>query len=227
MDKYKLIDLTHTLKPGIPDWEGCCGFKLDKVSDYKNGARIHNMISHCGIGTHMDAPCHFIPGTSDIASISIDDFVVTAVKLDVREKMSPNYYISAEDIVAFETKYGVIQPQSLVIAYTGWSQFWEVSHRYRNVETDGKMQFPGFSLAAVELLLERNIVGIGIDTLSPDGGDMTFPVHHAVLGAGKYIIENLTNLEYLPCIGAEITALPLKIAGGTEAPCRVIARIYK
>ena len=74
-------------------------------------------------------------------------------------------------------------------------------------------------------LAEKNIVGIGIDTLSPDGSNMSFPVHHKILGAGKYIIENLCHLEKLPAVGARVMALPLKIKNGSEAPCRVIAEL--
>ena len=35
--------------------------------------------------------------------------------------------------------------------------------------------------------------------------------------------ENLTGLERLPTRGANIIALPMKIAGGSGAPLRVVA----
>jgi kynurenine formamidase len=50
-------------------------------------------------------------------------------------------------------------------------------------------------------------------------------VHKQLLGAGKYILENVTNLEGLPAKGSFILALPLKIKGGTEAPVRLIGLI--
>ena len=68
-------------------------------------------------------------------------------------------------------------------------------------------------------------MGIGIDTLSPDGSHMGFPVHKIILGAGLYILENLCRLDKLPAIGAKIMALPMKIKNGSEAPARVIAKV--
>lgn len=48
-------------------------------------------------------------------------------------------------------------------------------------------------------------------------------MHAAFLGANKYIVENVANAHLLPPKGSFIMALPLKTAGGTEAPVRLIA----
>ncbi len=114
---------------------------------------------------------------------------------------------------------------NLVVGYTGWSKFWNNPDKYRNADELNQLHIPGFSTQAAELLLKRNVVGIGIDTLSPDGGNTTFPVHHLMLKAGKYLIENLTNLEYMPATGAWVITLPLKIDGGTESPIRALGLV--
>ena len=77
------------------------------------------------------------------------------------------------------------------------------------------------------LLLERGIVGIGVDTLSPDTPESGYPVHKVLLGSGKYIIENIANSESLPIQGGFIMGLPLPIVNGTEAPLRLIALLPK
>ena len=41
--------------------------------------------------------------------------------------------------------------------------------------------------------------------------------------AGVAGLENLAGLEQLPARGATVLALPMKIAGGTGAPVRVVA----
>merc|ERR1712129_313463 len=66
-----------------------------------------------------------------------------------------------------------------------------------------RMHFPGLAAeAATWLVKERQIAGLGIDTLSPDPGAAEgFAVHNIVLGADKYILENL-NLELAPARGA-------------------------
>ena len=67
--------------------------------------------------------------------------------------------------------------------------------------------FPSVSASVADLLISRNVVGIGIDTLGPDLPSSGFPVHQAILGAGKYIVENIANLEKMPRTGAYVMIL--------------------
>jgi kynurenine formamidase len=84
--------------------------------------------------------------------------------------------------------------------------------------------FPSISRDAGKLLLhDRNICGIGIDTLSPDRPDDGYAIHELFLGASKFIIENVANARSLAPVGDTILALPLKTDGLTEAPIRLIA----
>ena len=218
----KLIDLTHTLTETVPGWDMECGFKKTVVRDYHDcfGAvkfRVQKIECFSGIGTHMDAPAHCIPGSMSIAEIPLTHLFVPCVVIDVSNTMHERYSVSSEAINAFEERYGVIRNDTFVIVYTGWSQYWAQPARYRN-----DLVFPSISLDAAELLLQRNIVGLGIDTLSPDCVDSDFPVHQAILGAGKYIIENIAHADQMPAVGAHIIALPLKIQDGTESPIRLI-----
>lgn len=52
-----------------------------------------------------------------------------------------------------------------------------------------------------------------------------FPVHKIVLGADKYIVENISNLEKMTAIGAYVLTLPIKGSGLTEAPVRMVVLI--
>jgi len=87
------------------------------------------------------------------------------------------------------------------------------------------LHFPGFGVDAATLLVERGVVGLGIDTLGIDPGEVAdFSVHRSVtLPRGVWHVENLTNLDRLPAVGAWIVALPMKIADGSGAPVRVVA----
>lgn len=87
-----------------------------------------------------------------------------------------------------------------------------------------RMHFPGLTAEAASWLVEeRKVVGVGIDTLSPDPGAAEgFAVHNIVLGADRYILENL-NLEGVPARGAAAVVAPLALAGAPEAPARVFA----
>jgi kynurenine formamidase len=83
------------------------------------------------------------------------------------------------------------------------------------------------SVEAARLLLERDIVGLRIDTLSPDSPHSKFAVHQLLLSNEKYIVENVANTDKLPPTGSWCLIAPLKIAGGTEAPVRLIGLIKR
>lgn len=222
----KIVDLTHTLAENVATWPGSEPFQRKLAVDYPQGCRVYNYCQAAGVGTHIDAPVHFIPEGRSIDNLKLVELVVPACVIDVRQQVAvaADYAISKADIISWEQQYGLIPTNSAVLALTGWSERWHDTKLYRNMDANGVMHFPGFSVEAAEFLVERKIAAVGIDTLSPDSGNqLDFPVHHVLLGADKYIIENLTNLAQLPPVDAILCALPMKIAGGTEAGARVIA----
>lgn len=217
----EVIDLSHEVHPNIPTWSGQCGFRITVEMDYdEEGCRVMHYDMESGIGTHMDAPSHFNPNGENISDLDINTFVAPLCVIRVDSDSFPDIFVTPQNIKDYEAKHGKISPGSLVVADTGWAKHWNNPSKYRN-----KTHFPGFSVESAEVLLKRRIVGIGIDTLSPDGRNMNFPVHHLLLKKGKYIIENIANLPNVPDSGALAIALPPKIRGGTEAPIRLIALV--
>ena len=83
----------------------------------------------------------------------------------------------------------------------------------------------GFHKSAVEFLVhERDILGVGVETVGIDPGqadkfDPPFPNHATILGAGKFGLASLSNLDKLPPVGAVIFAAPLKIVQGSGRSC--------
>ncbi len=220
---YKVFDLTHEVSAEIPTWDGSCGFHAEKTADYDSGFRVFHYELVAGCGTHMDAPCHKIEGGAAISDIRVEELVSPLCIIDVSSKAGPNYTVSVDDIKAYETTFGPIPPGAFVVTYTGWDKHWHTAKQYRAVDEKGDRHFPSISREAASLLIERNVSGIGIDTLSPDTGQNGFPVHEIILGAGKIIVENMTIPKDLPRSGAQSIILPLKIKEGSESPVRAIA----
>jgi kynurenine formamidase len=219
------IDLTHTLSEAIPTWDGSCGFSLSINTDYKDCTppdlfRTQKIMCGAGIGTHIDAPAHVLPGGQTIDALKLDNLIANCVVIDVSNDANESYMIMPEAIERFEKEYGQIPAQSFVIFYTGWDTHWEDRDAYNN-----NHMFPSVDVATAELLLKRNITGVGIDTLSCDRGDNGFPVHQAILQAGKYLVENIANAKLLPPAGSKVFIFPMKIENATEAPVRLIAVI--
>ncbi len=221
--KNKLIDLTHTISANIPHWDPVCPFKMAISCDYKDcdGAvkfRTQTIATGLGIGTHMDAPAHTNEGGITIDQLALENLATECVVIKVDDMADEKYLIGPEIIEKFEKEYGKIQPNTFVIFYTGWSKHWNTPEKYRN-----NLVFPSVHEDTAKLLVERNIAGLGIDTLSADIGSSAFPVHKTILGAGKYLVENIANADQLPAAGAKIFVMPIKIKGATEAPIRLVA----
>jgi kynurenine formamidase len=131
--------------------------------------------------------------------------------------LSQNTVIGIPELEDFERRNGRIPDGAFVIAATGWSVNWGDAQRYRN-----DLRFPSVHPALAAELLTRNISGLGIDTLSADAGGESFPVHRAILGAGRYLVENVATCDGLPECGATAFVLPMKVGDGTEAPIRLV-----
>ncbi|MBM3632002.1 MAG: cyclase family protein [Alphaproteobacteria bacterium] len=224
---YKLIDLTHTLDNTIPTWNGGCGFNHDVHIDYSDCEgeyqfRVMKVAMHAGIGTHMDAPSHCIPGGRSIHDFDINDLIMSCMVIDISDQCYERYSLSAQDVADFESKHGKIASGACVFVKTGWSEFWNTPLQYHNNHV-----FPSVSVEAAELLIERGVSAIGIDTLSPDRPEDGFKVHKTFLGADKIIIENVANLGSMPPTGSFVMVLPIKIKDGTEAPVRLVGLIER
>ena len=69
----------------------------------------------------------------------------------------------------------------------------------------------------------RSIIGLAIDSLSPDNGRNGFPVHETLLGANIWLLENLANVDALPESGYDFYNMIYKIEDGSGAPSRAFA----
>lgn len=219
---FTLLDLTHTLSPSTPSWNGSCGFshsiKLDYQVDAEVSFRVQQIKMHAGIGTHIDAPAHCIPGGLAIDALPLENLVAPCVCIDVSKKADAFYVASVDDMRAFEQQYGAIEKGSVVIVRAGWDVYWNDPEKYRN-----DYHFPSISKDVAEWLLDKEALALGVDTLSPDCPDSDYPVHQAFLGSGKYLIENLAQTALLPAKGSYLFSLPIKTLEGTEAPARCVA----
>jgi kynurenine formamidase len=182
-------------------------------------------------GTHLDAPIHFAEGGSTTDEVPLSRLVAPGVVIDMTESASSDRdaLLGVEHIDAFEAEHGRIPRGSIVLVRTGWSKFWPDTKRYMGDDRRGdasQLHFPGISQEAAKALVDRSVGAVGIDTASLDHGPSTdFLAHRVLLGADIPGFENVMNLDSLPPTGTEIIALPMKIAGGSGGPLRIIARV--
>lgn len=226
----QLIDLSHSYSsasPHLPDDAPVC---LRVAGDRgRDGYLDHRVDIQEHSGTHLDAPLHFADGGASVAEIAVETLCGPLALIDIadRARSDPQASVSRSDVERWEDAHGRLSPGAIVFMRSGWFRRWSSADRYFGTSGGGRPQAPGWTLAAVEFLLrERDVSGIGVDTCSIDplGGD-GYPVHRAWLGAGKWAVENLANLDAVPASGAVVIVGVPRISGCTGFPARVVAMI--
>ena len=232
---HRTVDLTHAFSERTLYWPtATSGFTLDRQSfGTTPGGWFYASNAFCSPehgGTHLDAPIHFFEGRQTADQVPLDRLVAPAVVIDVRDRTAADadYRLTAEDVEAWERRYGRIGRGTIVLLNTGWSTRWPDRRRYFGDDTPGdasRLHFPSYGEEAARLLVrERGVAALGVDVASIDYGQSSdFRVHRVAAEANVPGLENLTNLDQLPPRGALVIALPMKIEGGSGGPLRAIA----
>jgi kynurenine formamidase len=229
---HGVVDLTHSINASVPTYELAekSAYQVKTVATIeKNKYFARNISLPEHFGTHIDAPAHFARGGWTVDQIPAERLVAPLVVLDVSAKVkgNPDYQVSVEDIAAWEREKGDMPLGAVVMARTGWDSRWNSVKDYRNADAKGVMHFPGYSEDAAKFLVEgRNVVGLGIDTLSIDyGPSKDFAVHQYTLAHSLYHLENVANLDRAPAEGAVVVVAPMKLEGGSGGPVRILALV--
>ncbi len=225
-----IIDLTYPLNESNAYWPASsyAPFNFKTLATLKdNGVFSGAYSTPEHLGTHIDAPNHFEEDQPSVDKLSLETLIGPAAVIDISHAVenNDNYELTVADIIAWEDVNGKIPERSIVLLNTGWWRRWDNYEEYKNVDDANKLHFPGYSAdSAVFLVEKRGINGIGIDTLSADCGISTdFAVHHILNGNGKYILENVSNLDKLPPTGSTLIVAPIKIEGGSGGQTRIWA----
>jgi len=240
--RVRVVDLTQTLSPDFPtivlppQFGQCAPFSMETISRYDDkgpGWYWNNITVGEHTGTHFDAPIHWVTGkdlpnnTTD--TLPVQNLIAPACVIDCSADAADNgdYLLTQATIQAWEAQHGKIEAGTWVLFRTDWSK--RSGAAYANVQDDGA-HTPGPTTEAVQLLVDRGVLGFGVETIGTDAGQahlMTpmYPAHTLMHGAGRYGLQCLCNLDQLPPTGALVIAPPLKIQGGSGSPLRVLAMV--
>ena len=202
----KLIDLSRLFTPGMPVYPGEPKMTLELCSTIKrDGYTNHQLISGMHVGTHIDAPLHFVQDGKKISDISLDRFYGSAVLVDARNK-------KVIDIDAIQKSD--IKKDDIVLILTGHDRFY------------GKAEYfteqPIITEEFARKMIEIGIKMLGVDMASPD--TYPFSVHRLLLPNEILILENLTNLDQLIDQDFQLFAFPIKFEADA-AFVRTVAKI--
>ncbi|MBS6560131.1 MAG: cyclase family protein [Clostridiales bacterium] len=157
------------------------------------------------------------------------EFIHVRLHITEKVKQDVHYAVAVNDIKEYEKKYGNIPDGAFVALRTDWSKKWPNMEAVSGTDADGKDNFPGWSLEALQYIYEeRNAAANGHETLDTDAsviaeaaGDLI--CERYVLGKGKIQVEMLANLDQVAVAGAVVIVSYPRFEGATGLPARVWA----
>jgi kynurenine formamidase len=225
--KGKLQDLTHVFTEGFPVFTGDPPARETINAIPTSGFYAQRWTFGEHSGTHMDAPGHFVQGGRLSPQITLAELLVPIAVIDIsaRAASNPDAVVTVDDVRGFERGHGRIPEGALVAMNSGWAAKVGNPLAFKGGAAFPNYHFPGWSAdAAMWLAQNRDVTGIGVDTLSLDpGNSTTFPVHVSFLGTDRYGLENLANLDKIPPRGALAYVGLIPWEEGSGGPARVIA----
>ena len=241
----EVVDLTAPLSETTPilqlpePFGNTVNFSLREISHYDDRGPAwywNDIITGEHTGTHFDAPVHWITGRDgdDVSQVAPARLVSPAVVLDAsfQSASDPDFLLEIEHVREWESANGPLPEGGWLLYRTGWDTRSGDQESFLNADETGS-HTPGISAECARWLAEETpIIGLGVETVGTDAGgahgfDPPFPCHSYLLGAGKYGLTQLRNLDRLPARGTVLIASPLPIVGGSGSPARVLALVER
>jgi arylformamidase len=206
-----VLDISVPLHPGIPTWPGSDGIKILRTKRLEDGDAVNVSRLDCDVhvGTHVDAPRHFLKDGGTVDSLSLDVLIGPAIVIHIPEAA----VITPREL----EQVHLPQRTERVLIRTRNSGLWAAGI------TEFNTNFTALSVEAAVWVARRNIKLIGIDYLSIQPFHGLSSVHEILMKKNIAILEGL-NLSHVPAGRYELICLPLKLMGVEGAPARAVLR---
>lgn len=209
----KILDLTHTITPGMPIFPGTEPPEIDVSCTMEEHGFLETKISmYSHTGTHIDAPAHLISGGCTLDDFPTEKFFGKACVYhhQVKEKS-----IGICNLLPLADQ---LRSADFLLIATGWDRYWGEQNYFGD--------FPVLEADTARWLLQFDLKGVGLDVISADTMDSKdFPVHLTLLGNNLVIVENLKNINAIPGNICHFSCLPLKLQDADGSPVRAVAII--
>jgi arylformamidase len=175
--------------------------------DRGDGFSITRLDIGAHVGTHVDAPAHFVRGGAGVDQLSLEVLIGPAVVVDARKVDA----LTADALDSLPIPAGAQR----ILFRTRNSDLW------RSAQHTFDENFVAVTADGATWLVERGVRLVGIDYLSVAPFADSAPTHQILLSAGVIAVENL-NLSEVEPGEYQFVCLPLKIAGADGAPARAV-----
>jgi arylformamidase len=206
----KIYDISLPISPVLPVWPGDPPVQLEQVESMDKGA--HANVSHlkAGVhmGTHVDAPHHFLNDGRTVEQLPLDVLTGPCYVTQLPDGIEA---ITAEFLDSTSLPDGIER----ILFGTSNSRFWSQG------EIEFREDFVAVTDDGARWLVERGIRLVGVDYLSVAPYGDSVSTHTLLLEAGVVVVEGL-DLSAVPRGFYDLYCLPLKLVGSDGAPARAI-----
>lgn len=197
-----MIDISSPIYAGMPVYKNKPE-KQPRFNTVTNGYVTETKLEiDVHTGTHVDSPLHMLPDGATFETIPIEDLVGPCKVFDLTHIEDS---ISAEDLQRFS-----IEENDFLLLKTKNSFDEEFNFNFIYVDEGG-----------AKFLAEKNIKGVGIDSLGIERSQEGHPTHKTLFTNNIIIIEGL-RLKDVEEGEYFMVAAPLKLEGTDGAPARVL-----
>jgi len=206
----KIHDISIPVSPETVVWPGDPPVELERVSSMDAGAGVNVSRLSIGVhvGTHVDAPHHFLNDHRTVESLPLSILIGPAQVIQIPDEVS---MISADVLEKASFPPGT---QRLLLK-TRNSHIWEGGGKEFHPE------FVALDETGATWIVQHGIKLIGIDYLSIAPFNLSEPPHQILLKPGVIILEG-ADLSAVPPGSYYLYCLPLKLVGSDGAPARAI-----
>jgi arylformamidase len=204
------IDVSIPLRPGMPHWPGDFPFEISRDHDMSKGGEnnLSRVAMSVHTGTHMDAPLHFFRDGRPMDTLPFNAVVGPARIVEIEDPES----IKPDELDRHEIEAG----ERILFKTVNSSRAWKSDEFYED--------FVYISKEGADYLATKKVLTVGVDYLSvggfrKDGAE----THHALLGAGIWVIEGL-DLSAAHAGHYDLICLPLRLTGAEGSPARALVR---
>jgi kynurenine formamidase len=181
---------------------------------YSATDRIMMLNEH--IGTHVDAPYHFLADGASLETFPLERFWGRAVLADVSDR-DPSVPVGIESILGALDRNGESIREDDILVLRCWAG---------DVSDPGYLRASALEPEVGTWAAGLRLKALGIDLANVDNpGDRSFPVHIALLQAGVLIYESLVNLGDIRRARFQFIGFPLPICGASGGAVRAVALV--
>lgn len=202
----KIYDVSVPVSASMPIFPGDPLFKSQVIKSLEDGYQLSEISMGNHLGTHVDAPAHFLKGGTTVDEIPLEVMNGRARVVEIHHP---------QKIDVKELKQLILVDDFRVLFKTRNSLLWNgpFSEEYIYLTEKG-----------AKYLTENGVKLVGIDYLSIDRyGDESFPAHNVLLKNDIVLVEGLNLAEVEEGI-YEMSCLPLRLKGFDASPARVILK---